>query len=89
MVSDVSSIRIAPRDTLWVDHFVKEGLFQSKSDFIRFAIRKAINEMILRDIKEGIAFDNTLQDIDPEDIQSEIKKIRKKLWEEYSENISG
>lgn len=71
-----------------LDHFVKEGLFQSKSDFIRYAIRKAINEMILRDIREDIALDEDLSNITPDDLQKEIKEIRKKLWEEYSENLS-
>ena len=71
-----------------LDHFVKEGLFQSKSDFIRYEIRKAINEMILRDIREDIALDEDLSNITPDDLQKEIKEIRKKLWEEYSENLS-
>ena len=88
MVTDVSSIRLAKRDTVMLDHFVKEGLFQSKSDFIRYAIRKAINEMILRDIREDIALDEDLANITPDDLQKEIKEIRKRLWEEYSENLS-
>ena len=88
MATDVSSIRLPHRDNIVLEHFVKEGLFQSKSDFIRYAIRKTINEMILRDIRESIELDQKLKDISPEDLQKEIKEIRKKLWEEYSENIS-
>ena len=88
MSSDISSIRLPPRDTLMVDHFVKDGLFQSKSDFIRYAIRKTINEMILREIQEGIALDDSMKDITPEKLNQEIKEIRRKLWEEYSESVS-
>jgi len=88
MATDVTSIRLAHRDNIVLEHFVKEGLFQSKSDFIRYAIRKTINEMILRDIRESIVLDQKLKDISPKDLQKEIKEIRKKLWEEYSENIS-
>lgn len=89
MATDVTSIRLAKRDTVMLDHFVKEGLFQSKSDFIRYATRKAINEMILREIREDIVLDEDLPNITPSDLQKEIKEIRKKLWEEYSENLSG
>jgi len=88
MSSEVTSIRLTSRDTMVIDHYIKDGTFNSKSDFIRYAVRKTINEMVLRDIREKIGLDNELKNISPEKLEKEVKDIRKKLWEEYSETAS-
>ena len=84
---DGLSIRLAHRDSILLEHFMKEGLFQSKSAFIRYAIRKTINEIIFRDIRENLELDYRLKNITPRDLHKEIKQIRKKIWEEYSKDL--
>ncbi len=49
MVTDITSIRLPQRDAVIVEHFVESGEFKSKSEFIRFAVKKTINEMILKE----------------------------------------
>ena len=80
MVTDVTSIRLPPKDALMVDHFVESGEFKSRSEFIRFAVKKVINEMILKEFHEKLSEDKKMSKKDLNKLQKEIKDIRKKLW---------
>ena len=86
MATDITSIRLPSKDAIMLDHFVETGEFKSKSEFIRYAIKKTINEMILREFHESMSGDMTGTDV--ENIQKEIKKIRKDLWDEYAKHLS-
>jgi Arc/MetJ-type ribon-helix-helix transcriptional regulator len=86
MVTDITSIRLPSKDAIMVEHFVEMGEFKSKSEFIRYAIKKTINEMILREFHESISEEMTEDDV--KNIQKEIKKIRRDLWDDYAKHLS-
>ena len=86
MSTDVTSIRLPHKDAIVIEHFVASGEFKSKSEFIRYAIKKTINEIILQEFHEKMAEPVKKKDVDK--IQKEIKEIRKKLWDEYAQHIS-
>ncbi len=88
MATDVTSIRLPPKDAIMVDHFVEMGEFKSRSEFIRFAVKKVINEMILKEFHEKLSEDKKMSKKQLDKLQKEIKEIRKKLWEEYAEHLS-
>ena len=88
MVTDVTSIRLPPKDAMMVDHFVESGEFKSKSEFIRFAVKKVINEMILKEFHEKLSEDKKISKKELNTLQKEIKAIRQKLWEDYAEHLS-
>lgn len=87
MVTDVTSIRLPPKDSMMVDHFVELGEFKSKSEFIRFAVKKVINEMVLREFHEKLSEDKTMNKKKLDKLQKEIKEIRQKLWEDYAKHL--
>ena len=88
MATDITSIRLPQRDAIIVEHFVETGEFKSKSEFIRFAVKKTINEMILKEFHEKLAEKEPITKKKLDNIQKEIKKIRKQLWDEYAKNLS-
>ena len=82
LASDITSIRLPHKDAAMIEHFVGHGTFKSKSEFIRYAVKKTINEMILREFHEKLR-----EPLDESKVQKEIKQIRKQLWEEYAKYI--
>jgi Arc/MetJ-type ribon-helix-helix transcriptional regulator len=88
MSTEITSIRLPPKDSMMVDHFVEIGEFKSRSEFIRFAVKKAINEMILKEFHEKLSEDKKMNKKSLSKLQKEIKDIRQKLWEEYAEHLS-
>jgi Arc/MetJ-type ribon-helix-helix transcriptional regulator len=88
LATNITSIRLPQRDAVIVEHFVETGEFKSKSEFIRFAVKKTINEMILKEFHEKLSEKQPITKKGLDDIQKEIKKIRKHLWEEYAKHIS-
>jgi len=86
MATDITSIRLPSKDAIMVEHFVENGEFKSKSEFIRYAIKKTINEMILREFHESMSEELTGKDV--EKIQKDIKRIRKQLWDDYAKHLS-
>ena len=88
MATDITSIRLPQRDAIIVEHFVHTGEFKSKSEFIRFAVKKTINEMILKEFHEKLAEKEPITKKKLDTIQKEIKEIRKQLWDEYAKDLS-
>ncbi len=86
MATDITSIRLPSKDAAMLEHFVEMGDFKSKSEFIRYAVKKTINEMILKEFHESMNKELTGKDV--EKIQKDIKKIRKELWEDYAKHLS-
>ena len=48
MNADVDVVRLQAKDSALIDHFIKAGEFKNKGEFITYAVKKAINEVILR-----------------------------------------
>jgi Arc/MetJ-type ribon-helix-helix transcriptional regulator len=88
MTTDVTSIRLPLKDAIMLDHFVESGEFKSRSEFIRFAVKKAINEMILKEFHEKMSDDREMTKKKLTKLQKEIKDIRQKLWEDYAKHLS-
>lgn len=88
MATDITSIRLPKKDAVLIEHLIDAGEFKSKSEFIRYAVKKTINEMMLQEIQEKIGSD---EEITPEainEIQKEIKEIRKYLWDLHAKDLS-
>ena len=86
MATGITSIRLPEKDAVLVEHFVEKGDFKSRSEFIRYAVKKTINEMILREFHERLSQPTDGKKIAK--IQEDIKKIRKQLWDDYAGHIS-
>ena len=88
MPADVTSIRLPKKDAVLIDHLIEVGEFKSKSEFIRYAIKKTINEILLQEIQEKMMSEEKISADSIDELQDEIKEIRKYLWDQYEKNIS-
>jgi Arc/MetJ-type ribon-helix-helix transcriptional regulator len=88
MATDVTSIRLPKKDAALIEHLVDVGEFKSKSEFIRFAVKKTINEMLLKEIQEKMLDNEPLTGKRAKEIQKEIEEIRRLLWDQYAEHLS-
>ncbi len=52
MNSNINVVRLSAKDSAMIDKFVRAGEFQNKSEFVTYAIKKAINEVILRELEK-------------------------------------
>jgi len=52
MNADVDVVRLPAKESALIDHFIKAGEFKNKGEFITYAVKKAINEVILRELEE-------------------------------------
>jgi Arc/MetJ-type ribon-helix-helix transcriptional regulator len=86
--TDITSIRLPNKDTTLIEHFIDTGEFKSRSDFVRFAVKKTLNEMLLKEIQEKMLDTGPMTKKKVTQIQKEIKDIRKMLWEQYAQHIS-
>lgn len=88
MSIDVTSIRLPKKDSLQIEHFINIGHFKSKSEFIRYAVKKTINEMLIQEIQEKIGDKDEVSEEELRNIMLDLKKIRKQLWDRYAEDLS-
>lgn len=88
MPTDVTSIRLPKKDAVLIDHLIDVGEFKSKSEFIRYAIKKTINEILLQEIQEKMASDEEISAESIDELHKEIKEIRKYLWDQYGKDLS-
>ncbi len=87
MNADVDVVRLPAKDSALIDHFIKVGEFKSKSEFITYAVKKAVNEVILRELEEKSRAALPMAEKDVDKLLTEIKDIRKKLWEGYAHRV--
>ena len=88
MSVDATSIRLPRKDSVQIEHFIDAGHFKSKSEFIRYAVKKTINEMLIQEIQERIGDKEDITEEELKDLLSDLKNARKKLWDRYDEDIS-
>lgn len=81
MNSNIDLVRLPAKDSAMIDKFVQAGEFLNKSEFITYAVKKAINEIILKEIEEKSRTTTPMDEKDVDNLLNEIKYIRKKLWE--------
>jgi Arc/MetJ-type ribon-helix-helix transcriptional regulator len=93
MSTEVVTARLPPNDTELIDFFIKNGEFKSKSDFFRFAVKRTLAELIQKQLDSLLLTKNNKKNItkkEVDEIQAEIKKIRKELWsKKYAKSIPG
>lgn len=87
MNADVDVVRLQAKDSALIDHFIKVGEFRSKSEFITYAVKKAVNEVILRELEEKSRAALPMAEKDVDKLLTEIQDIRKKLWEGYAHRV--
>jgi len=87
MTSDTDVVRLPAKDSAIIDHFIKVGEFKNKSEFITYAVKKAINEVILREFEEKNLATLAMSEKDVDKLLTEIKDIRKKLWDGYAYRV--
>ena len=87
MNADVDVVRLPAKDSALINRFIKAGEFKNKSEFIVFAVKKAINEVILSELEEKSRAAPPMAEKDVDKLLTEIKDIRKKLWEGYAHRV--
>jgi Arc/MetJ-type ribon-helix-helix transcriptional regulator len=87
MNTDTDVVRLPAKDSALINYFIKAGEFKNKSEFITYAVKKAINEVILREIEEKSRVAPSMAEKDVDKLLTEIKDIRKKLWEGYAHRV--
>ena len=87
MTSDTDIVRLPAKDSALIDHFIKVGEFKNKSEFITYAVKKAINEVILREFEEKNHARLPMSEKDIDKLLTEIKDIRKTLWDGYAHRV--
>ena len=87
MNADVDVVRLAAKESALIDHFIKAGEFKNKSEFITYAVKKAVNEVILKELEEKSSAALPMTEKDVDKLLTEIKDIRRKLWEGYAHRV--
>lgn len=87
MATDVTTIRLPAKDLMMIEHFVKDGEFKSKSELIRYAVKKTIFEMLLKEFHEKLGSKELPDKKQIEELLDEIKTIRRKQWKTYAKRL--
>lgn len=88
MITDAATIKVSTKDSILIDRFVELGEFESRGEFVIFSIKKTINELLLKEFGEKAYSMAQLSDKDVDNLLTEIKNIRKRLWSEYAKRLS-
>lgn len=90
MSGEITTIRLPEKDLAMMEHFVESGEFCNKSDLIRYAIKKIICELMLKELQESLGKKKMTESEmakEREKILADIHEIRKGLWREYAKHI--
>lgn len=82
MATEVTSIRLPPKDATIIDHFVTTGEFKSRSEFMRYAVKKTICELVLKEFHEKLGKKGASSKKECSGLLSEIDKIRTEMRKE-------
>ena len=88
MATEVTTVRLPPKDTLIIDQFVDAGEFKSRSEFMRFAIKRTICELVLKEIHEKIGKKGKPTKKEEDELLVQIDEIRRELWDRHVKNLS-
>ena len=88
IMTAAATIKVSTKDPILIDRFVELGEFESRGEFVIFSIKKTINELLLKEFGEKAYSMAQLSDKDVDNLLTEIKNIRKRLWSEYAKRLS-
>lgn len=87
MTTKVVTIRLPPKDTQLIDFFIKEGEFKSRSDFLRYAAKRMIAELISKKL-DAMVVTKKVDEKELDRVHKLIKETRQELWrEKYAEGV--
>jgi Arc/MetJ-type ribon-helix-helix transcriptional regulator len=90
MATKVVPIRFPKKDLKALDSFVSEGEFKSRSEMIRYAVKRTISDLYAKKIEEEILKKPGARTKTNEQILKELRSIRRGLWgKKYAKGISG
>ena len=52
MTANADVVKLPAKDSALIDYFIKAGEFKSKNEFIIYAVKKAVNEVVLKELEE-------------------------------------
>jgi Arc/MetJ-type ribon-helix-helix transcriptional regulator len=87
MDTNADVVKLPAKESALIDYFIKTGEFKNKSEFIIYAVKKAVNEVVLRALEEKSRTVSPMAEKDVDKLLTEIKDIRKKLWEGYAHRV--
>ena len=87
MDTNADVVKLSAKESALIDSFIKAGEFKNKSEFIIYAVKKAVNEVVLRALEEKSRAVSPMVEKDVDELLTEIKDIRKKLWEGYAHRV--
>jgi Arc/MetJ-type ribon-helix-helix transcriptional regulator len=87
MTANADVVKLPAKESALIDYFIKAGEFKSKNEFIIYAVKKAVNEVVLKELEEKSSTAPPMAEKDVDKLLSEIKDIRKKLWEGYAHRV--
>lgn len=79
MATDVLTVRLPPKDTEMIDLLVEQGAFTSRSDFLRFAVKRAVAEHLDRELRTRVPR-QPLDEADLDDLLAKVREVRAELW---------
>lgn len=83
MSNETITIRLSPRDVDMIDSKIKEGLFTSRSDLIRYSIRHVLNEMEIREQNLALLRDlASSKGITKDSLGNVLKETREEVFKE-------
>jgi len=80
------SAKFTERDAELMESFIKRKYFLNKSDLIRTAVRHYLNEEMFHELMGQNRVEPLTKD-DIDKINREIRKIRKRIWEDEFKNV--
>lgn len=90
MSTEVIPIRFPKKDLEALDSFVSEGEFKSRSEMIRYAVKKTVSELYEKKLAEEILKKSGVKNKTSGQILKELKEIRMELWsKKYAKSLSG
>jgi len=81
-----TTIKLSPKDLAMIDQFAGNK-FKSRSEFITYAVKKTIYEMLLEEFHDQLGTESFPTEEEVQRLHAEIKEIRKELWKQYAEDL--
>lgn len=82
MATEMITLKLEPTLLKDIDHIVKESRYQSRTEFIRYALRDKVDEAKIKEAMQKIAHLKGIFKGEKQTTDEELHKIREKAFEE-------